>query len=602
MIKSLFKKFRLWILLLLFLLTACGDSGKNTGEIRHLKISPGSRIATLDPALAADTASQYMVAAFYDMPLQYSYTERPYRLEPAMLEKLPELSADKRIFRCTLKKGLLFQNDPCFPDRASREVTAADMVFSILRLADPHVRSTGYWLIRNKIKGIGEFRSRAGTSAQGDHTIYEQGCSGLRIIDRYTFEIELEHPDPRFSYALAMPYFAAVSRKAALYYGEKLSDHPVGSGPFCLTEWVKDYVIRLKRYGEYREEYFTAATEPGDRQRRLPLLDEITCYLVKQPLASWLMFLQGELDYCALSGENFDAIVNEKKQLSGVLTGRGIKLHSAPEFQINYIGFHFADPVLSRNPALRQAISLAFDKDLRSTVTNGRLQPVYGPLPPGIKGYEESFRGKFGQKNLEKARELMRQAGYPDGIDPKTGEALTLTFDQAGSDTFYRQTAELLSADLAKIGIKLRPEFNNRARFFQKLARGQAQLFRLSWTGDYPDAENFFQLFYGPNAESCNRVIFRDAKFDRMYEALCNMEDSPERVSLSHRMTEYLTEQCPWIFETQPVAYMLTHCWMNYYYPHDFGFNRWKYFSVDPVKRDQVRKSFTPISMSELRN
>ena len=86
-----------------------------------------------------------------------------------------------------------------------------------------------------------------------------------------------------------------------------------------------------------------------------------------------------------------------------------------------------------------------------------------------------------------------------------------------------------------------------------------------------------------------------------MYEEIKNMPSSPERTEKYRRMTRRLLEQCPWIFETQPVAYVLTHCWMRNYQPHDFGFNRWKYFSADPELRRQVRRSFTPLSMSELR-
>jgi len=579
---------------------ACGPAPETAGK-RILRISPGKKIATLDPALAADTTSQYMTAAFYDTPLQYSYTRRPYELKPSMLSAMPELSADRKTYRCTLRKDLLFQQAPCFPDRNSRKVTAGDLIFSILRLADPRVRSTGYWLVRGRIKGIEQFREQAAQASKDDFSVYERGCAGLRKIDDHTFEIELNRPDPRFLYALAMPYFSAVSRRAVQYYGSEFADHPAGSGPFILTEWSKDYIIRLKRYDEFREEYFTEAERPEDRKRKLPLLDGMDCYLVKQPLAAWLMFLQGELDYCALDGENFDAVVNKDKQLSPALRKRKIRLYAAPEFQINYIGFHCADPLLRKNLALRQAISLAFDKDLRAEIFNGRLQPVYGPLPPGTDGYEPDFRGKYGVMDLARARKLMKKAGFPDGIDPATGKPLTLTFDQAGSDTFYRQTAELLAADLRRIGIELKPEFNNRSRFFQKLANGQAQLFRLSWTGDYPDAENFFQLFYGPNAESCNRVFFRDREFDRMYEEIRAMEPSPQRTKKYKQMTRKITELCPWIFETQPVSYMLTHCWMENYCPHDFGFNRWKFYSVDPALRLKMKKSFTPLSMNELR-
>ncbi len=591
-----------WIaaVLLLGVLCACRED-KTPENARVLRISPGKRIATLDPALAADTSSQYMVGAFYDTPLQYSYTARPYRLEPAMLENLPEISPDMRTFRCHLKKGLLFQKSGCFPDDTARKVTARDLVFSILRLADARIQSTGYWLVRGKIRGIEKFRDATRTAPRGSLEPYDRGCEGLRVLDEHTFEIELEQPDPRFVFALAMPYFGAVSRRAVEFYGEKFADIPAGSGPFVLTRWDKDYVIRMKRYSDFREEYFREAENPSDRTRRLPLLDEAVCYLVKQPLAAWLMFLQGELDYCALDGENFDALVNENGQLSSALTRRGIRLFSSPQFEVNYIGFNFADPRLGSNLPLRCAISLAFDKELRTKITNGRLLPIYGPLPPGTDGHLPGFRGPYGTRNLELARKLLAEAGFPNGIDPETGENLEISFDQAGSDTFYRQTAELLASDLKQIGIKLRPEFNNRSRFFQKLAKGQSQLFRLSWTGDYPDAENFFQLFYSKNAESCNRAFYKDPEFDAMYEKIRVMAPSPERIRLYGEMTRRLAEQCPWIFESQPVVFMLTHQWMQNYAPHDFGFARWKYFSVDPAFRRQLRSGFTPLSMSELR-
>ena len=176
-----------------------------------------------------------------------------------------------------------------------------------------------------------------------------------------------------------------------------------------------------------------------------------------------------------------------------------------------------------------------------------------------------------------------------------------MTFDQTGSDTFYRQTAELFANDLRNIGIKLKPEFNTRPRFFQKLSSGDVQMFRLSWTGDYPDAENFLQLFYGPNAGSCNRIAFTDPAFDAMYKEILPMQDTPERAEKYRKMSEYLIDKAPWIFETHTVAFVLTHSWMKNYFPHDFAFNRWKYLSADSKERTEARKNFKPLSMRELR-
>ena len=100
---------------------------------------------------------------------------------------------------------------------------------------------------------------------------------------------------------------------------------------------------------------------PADRARPLPLADRIVCNLVKQPLASWLLFLQGELDLSALESGNFDAVVGDDGQLVAALRQRGIRLTQAPQFEVTYLGFNFTDPVLGRNADLRRAISLAYN-------------------------------------------------------------------------------------------------------------------------------------------------------------------------------------------------------------------------------------------------
>lgn len=125
------------------------------------------------------------------------------------------------------------------------------------------------------------------------------------------------------------------------------------------------------------------------------------------------MFLQGELDYCSLSGENFEAVVNDEMELSPALRKRGIRLISAPDLQTNYIGFNFSDPVLGSNVNLRRAISLAFDKDLRCRTSNGRLIPANGPVPPGADGFLKDYEGPYGRFNVELAKEYMKKAGIP---------------------------------------------------------------------------------------------------------------------------------------------------------------------------------------------
>ncbi len=592
---------RLFFVFLTLSIILCGCSGNSPDRnLRTVRTAISKPLATLDPALAADTACQSMAAAFYDTPLQYSFLARPFRLEPSMLARMPEFSSDGRTVTCVLRNDLLFQKNPCFRNDSERRVTARDAVFSILRLADARLGSSGYWLIRGRVAGIEQFRERTANAAPGDFSPYDSGCPGLEAVDALTFRIHLNEPDPRFIYALAMPYFAVVPRRAVEYWQDRFPDHPAGSGPFLLAEWAKDHHLELRRNPEYRKEFFRGAETPDDRTRPLPLADRIVCYLVKQPTAGWLMFLQGELDYFALDGENFAAVVNSKQELAPCLKKRGISLLRSPECQTVYIGFNFADPLLGKNENLRRAVSLAFDRQKRVELTAGRIVPAYGPVPPGTAGFLAS-PGPFGVRNIPLAKEYMRKAGFPDGIDPATGRRLELAFDQANSDSFCRQTAELMALDLAEIGITVRPEFNNRARFLQKLASGQTQLFRFSWTGDYPDAENFLQLFYGPNAGSCNRVRCSFPEFDREFASLRTKAPSPALAREYERLAGMVRLRCPWIFESCTVSFLLKHAWTENCRQNDFAFNRWKYMTVDPGIRETNTRGFTPLSLRELR-
>ena len=584
-----------------FFLCSCEQGpGKNPDKTLYLNCG---RVKTLDPALAADLASRNMVAAFYDTLLQYDYTARPYKLIPSMLKSMPELDKSKTVYTFRLRDDLYFSENKCFKGfpKSSRKVTSPDVIYSFLRIADGRLHSPVFWMFRGKIKGINDFRDETSKLKPGDNSLYKKGIAGLEAVDEHTFKIHLTSPDPRFLYALAIPYASIISRRALEFYNENFSENPVGSGPFVLREWIRDYRLILDRNNNYRKEYFPQAQNPADRKQALPLLDRVVCYIIKQEVSAWLLFLQGGLDLSAISKDNFDNVVGMGSKLTPALAERGIKLLQIPEFQVRYVGFNFNDPLLANNLNLRKAISLAYNLDNIKAHYNGQMIPADGPIPPGVAGNDPKFQNPYSRYDLKRAREYMRSAGYPDGIDPKTGEALTLTYDQNGNSSAYRQLAELMIKDMAKIGIKIVPLLNNKPRFFQKLRKGKFQLFRLSWIGDYPDAENFLQLFYSKNAGSCNRAFYQDAKFDRMFEKIIPMPDSPERTRKYEEMVRYLSKKCPWIFESFAISYQLNHAWLENYIPHDFAFSRWKYLSIDAGKRKQMKKNFKPLSFEELR-
>jgi ABC-type transport system substrate-binding protein len=355
--------------------------------------------------------------------------------------------------------------------------------------------------------------------------------------------------------------------------------------------------LRFLRNPDYREEYFPQAADPADRTRKLPLLDGVEISQIRQPMTRWMLFLQGNLDYNALDKDNQETLAGGGVLLPA-LADRGVILEEHPEFEIRYIGFNFRDPRLGGNLKLRQALRLAYDIKRRVEHASGMLIPAAGPVPQGVAGFIPAAAASH--PDWEKVRQLLAEAGYPGGIDPETGEALSFDFDQAGSSVGHRQMGELAVSDWANIGIKVTSHLNSRPRFVDKLRRGQFHLFRYSWVGDYPDAANFLQLFYSGNIGSCNYCGFADAEFDRLYEAALTMPDSPERTALYLQMIRLLDEKCVWIYEGFPVTGVLRYNWLENSVPHDFGFNRWKYLSVDVAARARAKAGFRPLSLGEL--
>ena len=567
-----------------------------------VRLAAGGAVKTLDPAQADDLSSRDIVGAVYDTLLQYDYTARPYKLVPSMLERMPQSDESGKVFTFTLRDDLYFSADPVFTDRDQRRITSRDVLYSILRIADEHLHSPVYWLFRNKIRGIDDFRRAAGEISDRAERLklYDQGIPGFTIIDDRTFRIELEKPDPRFLYTFAIPNTAIVSRRAEDFYGDRLARHPVGSGPFVLNEWINDYRLVLDRNPDYRYEIFREATDPRDQNRPLPLADRLIINQIKQPMSAWLLFLQGNLDVSLLDKDNLDLVAGGGEKLAPALAARGIRLLRFTEFEIRYVGFNFRDPKLGKNLKLRQALSYAYNVERRVEHTNHQLLPVQGPIPPGVPGFDEEFRNPFTVYNPELAEQLLAEAGYPDGIDPETGEKLHFTYDQTNNTSVYRQMGELAVSDYQLVGVEVESVLNNKPRFFEKLRRNQLQLFRLSWIGDYPDPENFLQLFYSGNIDSCNRTGYSNPEFDRLYQRIAVMESGEERNRLCREAAKIVADDCVWIFEGMPVASQLQHAWLRNYLPHDFSFVRWKYICTDPELREKLRSQFTPLNFSEL--
>ena len=213
-------------------LAGCGVSRPGDDRLGEMVLyGEGERIRGFDPVKAGDVASALAISQIYEGLVQYAYLARPYRVEPNLAEALPEVSANGLTYTFKIRKGIYFQDDPCFTNSAGRgrELTAEDFVYSIKRLADMKNKSTGYWAFEQRIAGLDEFRAASEGEAP---TNYGADVAGLKAPDRYTFQIVLSDPYPQLLWVLTMQYAFAVPREWVEYYGNDFVNHPVGTGPF----------------------------------------------------------------------------------------------------------------------------------------------------------------------------------------------------------------------------------------------------------------------------------------------------------------------------------------------------------------------------------
>lgn len=542
-----------------------------------------ARIRGFDPAHASDQASILATGRIYEGLLQYAYWDRPYRVEPLLAASLPTVSPDGRVWRFTLRAGICFADDPCFAATGGkgRELVAEDVAYSIRRIADMKVGSGGYWVFRGKIAGLDEFREASRGAAPTD---YDREVEGLRTTGRYELEIRLTEPYPQLPWVMAMPYAFVVPREGVEHYGAGFVNHPVGTGPYVLAAARQNYRYEYRanpKWGETgRVETMPAGAPTPDAGQPLPLIPRIVDSVVGDPSTAWLMFLSGKLDWVDVSRDQWDSIITAERELRPELAARGIELSKSPQLSVSYTAFNMDDPVVGPNKKLRQALACAFDADAWREFQNGRLMKPKGPVPPGVAGHrEEPLPYAF---DLERAKRLLAEAGYPEGKDPATGRRLKLTLELGAADNpETRQAAELMASFMERIGVVLEPSYNNWPAFLQKIERRQAQLFSLTWLGDYPDAQNFLQLFASENASpGPNRANYRNEEFDRLYRELIALSDSPQREALCRSAQAVVLEDCPWILMAHPMAFSVRHTRLRNHWRHDFAWGVEKYWRI----------------------
>lgn len=559
-------------------------SQKDPPNTLHLALS--AKVKGLDPIFADDLYSGTEVARVYEGLLQYHYLKRPYVLMPNLAESMPAVSADGKTITFKLKKGVLFQDDRCFKETGGkgRELIAEDVIYSLKRLADPKLLSSGWWLLDGKIAGLNEWREEQSKNPVVD---YSKSVEGLKALDQYTIQIGLKQRSVQFLYAFAMPFTSVVAKEAVETYGKDLGMHPVGTGPFRLQpESNLNSKIVWMRNPTYRQELYPSEGESGDAAKGLlvdagkplPLADKIVERVFEESQPMWLTFMSGQLDLAGIPKDNFQQAIGSDQGLSPELKQKGIQLSKDPEADITHISFNMSDPLIGKNKLLRQALSLAYDnRELIDLFYNGRAVSAHGPIPPGLSGYDPDFKNPYRAFNVAKAKEFLAKAGYPDGKGLPALELATL------SSSTERQFTEYAQKMFGAIGVQIKANTYSWPEFQAAVKNRKGQIWSFAWGGDYPDAENFLQLFYSKNASpGSNDSNYSHPEFDRLYEKSLTLLDGPERTALYRQMVSILVEDCPWIFNVHRIQFSLNQQWLKNYKRHGFEHNSVKYYRIDP--------------------
>ncbi len=524
-----------------------------------------------------------------------------------------------------------------FDTVGTRKLLAKDYVYQIKRMAHPRVHSPIYGLMAKYILGLNEFSEKLSEVEKGKPgssfiNLNNYELPGARVIDDTTFEITLSQKYPQFLYWLSMSFFAPMPWEADYFYSQEgmteknitLDWYPVGTGPFMLSENNPNLRMVLERNPNFRGEAFPLEGESGDQEsgllddagKEMPFIDKAIYSLEKESIPAWNKFLQGYYDTSGIVSDSFDQAVQFNLQGDAELTDemqeKGIRLLTAVTTSTSYMGFNMADDVIGGNSErtrlLRRAISIAVDyEEYISIFANGRGKPAQGPVPPGIFGnvqgetginpYVYKWQGdKPVRHSIEHAKELLAQAGYPDGRDKKTGKQLVLNLDSPAAGPGSKASFDWMRKQFAKIGINLVIRATDYNRFQEKMRKGTAQIFQWGWNADYPDPENFLFLLYGPNAKiehnGENAANYKNAEFDELFNQMKSMSNSPERQFVIDKMVEIVRRDAPWLWGFHPVGFSLHHQWYKNAKPNLMANNKLKYKRIEPRLRTESRISW----------
>jgi oligopeptide transport system substrate-binding protein len=488
--------------------------GEPTGSPKQggtFRMALATDVPSLDPALAGyDVASWSATNAVYSALVDY---DTGLTLKPD-LAKTWTVSPDQKTYTFHLRPGVTFSD--------GSPLTSADVVYSLQREIAPATASPGAYLF-NDIVGATEFASGKSKTV-----------SGLTTPDASTVVIQLQNPEPYFIKILAMPYARVMSPAQVAKYGQSISQHPLGSGPFMLQSWVPGQKLVLTRNPHY--------FEPGK-----PYLNTVEVDLNVNDQTRVLEFERGDLSITDIPAAAYTQLALDPKYNKYMVTNQDATTY--------FLGMKSnAKPF--NNVQVRQALNYAVDKKHLVQLLNGRATVANGFVPPSLPGYDPKAKGY--PYDPAKAKKMLAAAGYPNGF---SSEIWTQNDDQSV------RTVQSLASELAAVGVKVKVRAMNTSTFYAGVGKAdQAPMFFTYWLQDYPDAYDFFSnVLRKANWGGSNMSYYYNPTVEAGIDKLAyNTTDRPAEIAA---LDKTVTADAPFIYLYHSISQNV-HQPNVYYYIH----------------------------------
>jgi ABC-type transport system substrate-binding protein len=506
-----------------------------------------SDVRGFDPHKSFDELSNMGIKLLFEGLVDYDRESGDF--VPRLAESLPEVSEDGRTYRYRLRRGVRFADDPCFEGGEGREVTAEDVRWSLEHMLAPETGSPGATFY-TLIEGYDAYRE-----GEASHV------SGIRVVDRHTVDIRLSRPDQTFPYTMAMTFAYPVAREAYARYDDEIARHPVGTGAFVLESWEPGVELTFRRNPDYFEE-------------GRPYVDRMVYQVNLRRIPAVMRFRNGDLDHIHRQTPA------DYLELRDMPAWEDYRVER-PKTNIWGVGMNCQLPPFD-NRHLRRAVAFAINRERWRRARANRLVLQGQPIPRTLPGFDPELPGRH-VYDLERAREEMRLAGYPDGLDEEVEVWL-------GEGETGRAYGELIQSDLAEIGIDVRIKQVAFPIYLQETGKpGTAQMLLTGWSMDFPDPANFLDILFHTRSiheeDSENRAFYSNPEVDRILDAARVERDPERRMAMYREASEIIVGDAPWAFIFSDLAMEMWQPYVRNYRPHPVWDNFYRDVWLDLPRR-----------------